>query len=252
LLVSWWPGSCSGLGDEVVSERAGRAWERITAAHEGDLPVSLAAVCRTAVRWLGIDGASVVAVSGQVARELLFASDEVSGRLEEILFMTGEGPGADELSSGSPMLVPDLAEVAVRWPGFVSAALDAGAGAMFVFPLQVGAICVGVLSLYRALPGSLTPGHLADVLVLADIALQMVLDTAAGISSSPDYRPLDGLSEGRAEVYQATGMVSVQLGVDLEEAFVRLRAHAFAASAGLGDVAGDVVSRKLRFHPDQR
>jgi hypothetical protein len=246
-------------GGEVMGDRVVRAWARIAAAHEGDLPVSVAAVCRAAVRWLDIDGASVTVVSGQVARELLFASDELSGRLEDLLFTTGEGPGvttgerlgADGFSFGSPTLVPDLAAVAGRWPGFVSAALDAGAGAMFVFPLQAGAIGVGVLSLYRAQPGSLTPGELADVLVFAGIALQMVLDGAAGISSSPDYRPLDDLSEGRAEVYQATGMVSVQLGVDLQEAFVRLRAHAFAASAGLSDVAGDVVNRKLRFHPDR-
>ena len=234
-----------------MGERAVRAWARIAAAHDGDLPVSVAAVCRAAVRWLCIDGASVAVVSGQVARELLFASDELSGSLEDLLFSTGEGPGADDFSLGSPMLVPDLEAVAGRWPGFVSAALDAGAGAMFVFPLQAGAIRVGVLSLYRALPGSLTSGDLADVLVFADIALQMVLDAAAGISSSPEYRPLDGLSDSRAEVYQATGMVSVQLGVDLEEAFVRLRAHAFASSAGLGNVAGDVVSRKLRFYPDR-
>jgi hypothetical protein len=241
-----------------MGERLVRAWARIGAAHDGDLPVSVAALCRAAVRWLGIDGASVTVVSGQVVRELLFASNELSGRLEDLLFTTGEGPGVttgegpgvEEFSFGSPMLVPDLEAVAGRWPGFVSAALDAGAGAMFVFPLQAGAIRVGVLSLYRAVAGSLTPGDLAEVLVFADIALQMVLDAAAGISSSPDYRPFDGLSEGRAEVYQATGMVSVQLGVDLGEAFVRLRAHAFAASAGLGDVAGDVVNRKLRFHPD--
>ena len=38
-------------------------------------------------------------------------------------------------------------------------------------------------------------------------------------------------------------MISVQLGVSLEEALVRLRAHAFAASTPLDDVAGDVVSR---------
>ena len=45
-------------------------------------------------------------------------------------------------------------------------------------------------------------------------------------------------------------MISVQLGVTLEEAFVRLRAHAFAADTPLNDIAGDVVSRLLRFDPD--
>jgi hypothetical protein len=45
-------------------------------------------------------------------------------------------------------------------------------------------------------------------------------------------------------------MISVQLSVTLEEALVRLRAHAFAVSVPLGDVAGDVVGRLLRFDPD--
>jgi hypothetical protein len=123
-----------------------------------------------------------------------------------------------------------------------------GARALFAFPLQAGAIRAGVLSLYRAQPGPLTPQQLADALVFADIALQLLLDSPAGIS--PEYRPLDGLSDSRAEVYQATGMISVQLGVSLEEAFVRLRAHAFAVGTPLDDVADDVVSRTLRFHPD--
>ena len=47
-------------------------------------------------------------------------------------------------------------------------------------------------------------------------------------------------------------MISVQLGVSLEEALVRLRAHAFAASTPLDDVAGDVVRRLLRFDPGSR
>jgi len=212
--------------------------------------MSVAALCRAAVRWLDVDGASVTVLSGAMVREPLFSSDALSARLEELQFTTGEGPGAEDFRFGSPMLIPDLEAVAARWPGFVSAAVAAGARAMFSLPLQAGAIWMGVLSLYRVVPGSMTAEELADVLVFADIALQMVLDGAAGISGSPGYQPLDGLSDSRAEVYQATGMISVQLGVTLEEAFVRMRAHAFASGAALGAVADDVVSRQLRLSRD--
>ena len=234
----------------MASDRTAKVWEWIGAAHDGDGPASLAALCRAAVRWLGVDGASVTVSGGPAARELLFATDELTAQLDELVFTTGEGPGAADFRFGSPMLIPDLEAVAGRWPGFVPAAVRAGARAMFALPLQAGAIRVGVLSLYRSLPGSLTPAELGDVLTFADIALQMVLDAAAGISNSPAYRPLDGLSDSRAEVYQAIGMISVQLGVSLEEAFVRLRARAFADSVALADIAGDVVSRVLRFYPD--
>jgi hypothetical protein len=107
-----------------------------------------------------------------------------------------------------------------------------------------------VLSLYRALPGALTAAELADAMAFADIALRLVLDATAGISGPLEYRPLAGLSDSRTEVYQATGMVSVQLGVSLEVAFVRLRAHAFAVGVPLGDIANEVVQRRLRLEPD--
>jgi hypothetical protein len=240
----------SGGGDRVAGERKVRIWEWIAAAHEGDGAVSVAAVAKAAVRWLGIDGASVTAISELIAREPLFASNRLSARLEELQFTTGEGPAATDFRLGSPVLIPDLEAVAARWPGFVSAAVAAGAGALFVLPLQVGAIHVGVLTLYRGKPGALTPEALADGLVLADFALQLILDAAAGVSGLPEYQPLAGLSDSRAEVYQAIGMVSVQLSMSLEDAFVRLRAHAFASSRALAEVADDVVTRVLRFSPD--
>jgi ANTAR domain len=234
----------------VAGERAARVWSWITAAGEADMPVSLAGLCRAAVSRLAIDGASVTAVSGAAVSEPLWVTDEVSARLEELLFTTGEGPGVEDFMFGSPMLVPDLEPMTVRWPGFIPAAVAAGARAMFAFPLQAGAIRVGVLSLYRAEPGPLTPQQLADALVFVNIALQLLLDSSSGISRQAAYHPLDGLSDSRAEVHQAVGMISVQLGVTLEEALVRLRAHAFAASTPLGDVASDVVKRLLRFAPD--
>jgi ANTAR domain/GAF domain len=235
----------------VAGERATRVWAWIVAAREGDAPASLAALCRAAARRLGVDGASVSAVGGPAVREPLSASDELSTQLEELLLTTGEGPGAaEDFMFGSPMLIPDLEPVTERWPGFAPTAMVAGARALFAFPLQAGAIRVGVLLLYRAQPGPLTPQQLADALVFADIALRLLLDSASGVSGLAGYHPLDGLSDSRAEVYQAVGMISVQLGVSLEEAFVRLRAHAFAASMPLHDIAGDVVKRLLRFAPD--
>ena len=234
----------------MAGERTARVWAWIAAAHEGGPPVPLAALCRAAVRWLGVDGASVTAVSGPAVREPLCASDALSAGLEDLLFITGEGPDWEDLRFWSPVLIPDLEQEAKRWPGFVPAAVDAGARALFCVPLRAGAIRVGVLSLYRSRPGPLMPGQLADLLVFADIALQLLLDSCSGVSGLAGYRPLDGLTDGRAEVYQASGMVSVQLGVSLEEALVRLRAHAFASGVPLNDVAGDVVGRLLRFDPD--
>ena len=55
---------------------------------------------------------------------------------------------------------------------------------------------------------------------------------------------------GRAEIHQATSMVLVQLGVSPTDALARLRAFAFAEQRLLGEIARDVVSRRLRFSRD--
>jgi hypothetical protein len=47
-------------------------------------------------------------------------------------------------------------------------------------------------------------------------------------------------------------MISVQLGVSLAEALVRLRAHAYAEGRLIAEVAADVVARRLRFDGHNR
>jgi hypothetical protein len=42
------------------------------------------------------------------------------------------------------------------------------------------------------------------------------------------------------------GIVSVQEGVSVAEALIRLRAFAFSSDRLLADVAGDVIARRLR------
>jgi ANTAR domain len=59
-----------------------------------------------------------------------------------------------------------------------------------------------------------------------------------------------GLPSYRAEIDQATGMLTEQLGVSITDAFVRLRAYAYGNDIQLADVARDIVARRLRLFPD--
>jgi AmiR/NasT family two-component response regulator len=64
----------------------------------------------------------------------------------------------------------------------------------------------------------------------------------------------DGLAEAiehRAELFQAQGMVMVQLGIPISEALVRIRAYAYAENRRLNDVAADIVARRLHFDQDR-
>jgi hypothetical protein len=142
---------------------------------------------------------------------------------------------------------PDLENPAVvRWPAFAQAGVAAGVLAVFAFPLRIGAIGIGALVLYRNRTGTLSADELAYGLVLADVATQVVLGLQAGAPEDTLHVLLAGEPLHWSEVHQATGMVAVQLGVALDEAFVRLRAHAFAAERPLGLLARDIVDGNVR------
>ena len=122
-----------------------------------------------------------------------------------------------------------------------------GVAAVFAFPLRVGAVHLGVLSLYRAEPGDLAPADLADAITLARVATHLLLDLEGDLppGSLPDH--LADIVDHRANVHQATGMVAAQLEADVRVALSRLRAYAWSRDRSLGDVADDVVARRLRF-----
>jgi hypothetical protein len=92
--------------------------------------------------------------------------------------------------------------------------------------------------------------HAARDATNADAAMLLVLGTSEGIATDRTLVAGDGFDERRAEVHQAAGMISVQLGMGVEEALTRLRAHAYAEDRRLADVARDVVARRLRFAPE--
>jgi hypothetical protein len=101
-------------------------------------------------------------------------------------------------------------------------------------------------------------GHLmqvTDELSRQLAELQLLLgaqDSAAGASgpgAGPGGQPA-GLASYRAEIDQATGMLTEQLGVGIADGFARLRAYAYIDDLQLAGVARDIVARRLRLSPD--
>jgi hypothetical protein len=184
-------------------------------------------------------------------------SDPVSEQLAELQLMLGEGPGHDVLALGAPVLADDIddEEPGRRWPAFTVEAAKLGVRAVFAFPLAVGAIRTGAMGLYRSWPGPLTRTQLGDSLLLSDTATALLLAGVRDHGSRDNDGPLvegqaPDLAAHRAEVDQATGMLTVQLGVTAAESYARLRAYAYAQDRRLADVAGDIVARRLRLDTD--
>jgi ANTAR domain/GAF domain len=242
----------------VADSRAEALWAQVTAHAAGQgRQASVADVCAVAVSSAQLAGGWLAAARGGDPSFVMCVTGPVGEQLAELQLTLGEGPCHDVMASAAPVLAADLGdeEFARRWPGFTSAARQLGAGAVFAFPLIVGAIRAGVLSLYRGSPGPLPDRQLGDLLILADTATVLLLGSAHRYAEDENTVGLDGqardLALHRAEIDQATGMLTVQLGVPAGEAFVRLRAYAYAQDRRLADVAGDIVARRLRLHRDQ-
>jgi ANTAR domain len=237
------------------SSRPARIWNLVAeqAASRGG-QVSAADVCAAVTATVEVTGAWLSAARHAEAGHLIRVTDDVSEQLAELELTLGEGPALDVATNGGPVLASDLAaaEYGRRWPIFAPAAVAAGALAVFVFPLQIGAIRAGVLGLYRDQPGPLSTFQLGDTLTFADTATMLLLGAQEQAPADPADGPggqLPGLARHRAEIDQATGMLTEQLSVGIADAFVRLRAYAYAHDLRLTDVSRDVVARRLRLGP---
>lgn len=223
--------------------RRDRLWRLVT-ARAGSHPGAgwAEVVVEIAVAEVEVDAAAITVRTAARAQDVMAASDDWALRLEELQYTVGDGPGVQAHRTGGPVLISDLLVGASRWPGFADAAAEAGAGAAFVFPLQAGAIRLGTLALYRRRTGALASDELADAAILADLATTALLTDAA--ARDPDAgQPAAGRYD---DVNVAIGMLAVQLKISVEDAFLRLRAHAYSRRRPLLEVARDVLERRLR------
>ncbi|MGZ8748562.1 MAG: GAF and ANTAR domain-containing protein [Mycobacterium sp.] len=205
-------------------------------------------LCEVCVELTWMTGAGIMLMAGDMPRGSVCTTNEVSTTIEELQYALGEGPCVDAHNLGRPVLEPNLAEPSTpRWPAFTGPALDAGARAVFGFPLHVGAVRVGALNLYCDRPGSLTAEQHADALVAADVATHAVLALQANAPPGQLAVALEAGADFGYVVHQASGMVAAQLDVSVGQALIRLRAHSFGNDRPLADIARDVVARTLRF-----
>lgn len=222
--------------------------QELDAAEAGGrrLPQMLSEACAAALPVTGV-GIALMSVRGPEG--LVAATNETARILEDLQFSLGEGPCVDASNFGRPVLAPLMRHTGpARWPGLGPAALDAGVEAVFAFPLQVGAVRLGAMDLYRDAPGELSLDALAHALLFAGAAVQVLLHLQDQMPAGEGLHPdLLAPERDRREVHQATGMVSVQAGVALADALLLLRARAYSEDRSILAVASDVLSRTLRF-----
>lgn len=202
--------------------------------------------CGVGVEFLVVSGVGITVMGDGVAGPLC-VSDSSVAILEDAQFTVGEGPCQEAFRSGAQVSAPSLGlEAAGRWPTFTPLAVANGMGAVFAYPLASAGANVGVLSLYQRSAGPLTNEQHADCLTMVEVITETMLSLQDPSPIGELASELDDAVAYRAEVYQASGILAVQLGVPAGEALVRMRAHAFAADQQLDAVAAEIVGRRLR------
>jgi len=218
--------------------------------HNTDASTSvLHRICVVCLDTTSLDGAGVSRIfDGR--HEMLVASDPDAERVEMLQVNFAEGPCRDVVDSFRPSREPDLASprATQRWPQFAPAAIREGVAAAFAFPLITGGVAIGALDVYSGRRGDMGSEQVEDALLLADLAA-LAVDQLHGATSIAGVALAAEAFEPWAHaavVHNASGMVSEQLGIDVNEALLRLRAVAFVVERPVADVARDVVDRRLR------
>jgi hypothetical protein len=195
-------------------------------------------LCDAGRRLVGAEGGSISINSDEPdARMTLAVTDELAAQLENLQDLLGEGPCREAHRLGKPMVTSLEDSISTLWPAFSRSALETlGPVTVHCFPMRTSGRTFGAYSVY-------THGVLSEsrevVQFLADTIGTAVLHHAS--ESGTEVGP------SRTVVYQATGMVAVQLQIAPDDALALLRAHAFAHATTLEDIASHVVERRLNF-----
>jgi diguanylate cyclase (GGDEF)-like protein len=127
---------------------------------------------------LPISAAGVTLISASEKPDYIAASDASALRFEQIQTELGEGPCLAAYQTGEAVAIADLA-ADDRFPRFAPAAVAAGLGAVFTFPLRDGDVSIGALDLYRTSSGPLDAHDMETAQTLADVTTAYLLNARA-------------------------------------------------------------------------
>ena len=207
-----------------------------------DLLTGLADRC---VQLLGASAAGVMLASANGDLRLVASSSEAMRLVELFELQAKEGPCLDAFRTGERVAHENLAAGVGRWPRFATVAVEAGFRSVFALPMRLRDSTIGALNVFSV---EQTPMDEADVLVaraFADLATISVLQQLAVTDSQRVNEQLTKALTSRILIEQAKGVVFERAGIDMAEAFSRLRTYARNHNLRLTDVAQAAIDNTL-------
>jgi GAF domain-containing protein len=166
--------------------------------------------------------------------------------MELLQLQSDEGPCLEAYRTATQVRIPELSQVAGRWPRFVAAVARGGAFAsVHAIPLRLRGQAIGALNLFHREPGAMRDADLALGQALADVATIGILQERAIRRGEVLNEQLQTALHSRMVIEQAKGVVAQHLGVGMDGAFDRLRRYARTNNQRLAEVAHRLVGREL-------
>ncbi len=197
------------------------------------------------VELLGISAAGVMLASPRGSLGLVASSSEAMRLLELFELQSQEGPCLDAFRSGERVDHQRLAPGSGRWPMFSTAARSVGFQSALALPLRIRDVTVGALNLLSADQAPMAEADLIVARAFADLAALSVTQHRASVEAQLLNEQLSAALSSRVIIEQAKGVISERAGVDLAEAFSRLRMYARQENRRLTDVAHAAVDGTL-------
>lgn len=185
-------------------------------------------------------GGVVVALGAPPSWIVLGVSGAPAARLDDLQQTLGVGPVVRALETHR-MVVADLR---TSDGGLLAdGAASAGLSVAVAIPLRIGAATFGVLTIYHDTTVPPGPAEVAELEVVATLVAAAALDHLTGghgavqVVDSPDLPAM--------AVHQAAGMLAARFDIGVEQAYVRLRAMAYAHGCSLIEMAVEIVQRRI-------
>jgi hypothetical protein len=197
------------------------------------------------VEVFDVGAAGLVLAAPHEGLQVVAASSEATRVLGLFELQTDEGPCLDCYRSGQPVVNYDLTTASGRWPQFAAEAIAAGFRSVHALPLRLRGFVIGALNLLHIEPGNLRRADVDAAQALADVATIAIIQHRSAVDAQVVTAQLNHALNSRVVIEQAKGIISEREGLDMDQAFARLRRYARTHNRLLADVAREVIGGSL-------
>lgn len=207
-----------------------------------DLLTGLADRC---VTLLSVSAAGVMLASPAGSLGLVASSSEAMRLLELFELQAQEGPCMDAFRTGERVKHENLEAGTGRWPLFSAAALKAGFQSASALPLRLREMTLGALNLLSVTRAPMDEANVIVARAFADLATLSIAQHRASAGAQRLNEQLSTALTSRVVIEQAKGVLAERAGIELADAFSRLRAYARNGNLRLTDVARSTIDGTL-------